>query len=169
MANITINKCLLQYLIPHTFWASFGSFLLCGWNFLLSNKHTHWHFVFADIRLQNVPVYSHTWIIERENEGEGGGAFCLTSVCFLEAETEGEGEAERERESGGGLGNDARSDVSILSHCLITNAHTCTLKQSISRVLKDVYSWEHCLIAALKLFILHQYFNELFQCCIRCF
>lgn len=119
------------------FCASFGCFLLCGWNFLLSHKHTHWHFVFYEIRLQNLPVYSHTWIIERERQTKaarewegGGGAFCLTSVCFLEAGRSrdwGRGRGgERERESGGGLGNDAHSDVSILSHCLITNAHTHT-------------------------------------------
>ncbi len=140
------------------FWAGFGSLLLCGWNFLLGNKHTHWPFVFDEIRLQNVPVYSHMNHWEREwGGGREGLSVWRQSVSWkrAEAETEGEGEAERERESGGGLGNDARSDVSILTHCPITNAHTYTLKQSISSVLKDVYSREHCLIAALKRFILH--------------
>lgn len=119
------------------FCVSFGSFLLCGSNFILGHKHTHWHFVFYEIRLQNLPVYSHTWIIERERQtkaarewevgGEGLSVWRQSvSWKLAETETEGEGEAERERESGVGLGNDAHGDVSILSRCLITNTHTHT-------------------------------------------
>lgn len=172
------------------FCVSFGSFLLCGSNFILGHKHTHWHFVFYEIRLQNLPVYSHTWIIERERQTKaarewevGGGAFCLTSVCFLEAGRNWDGGRGRggEREGVGcGFGQRRtrwRQHFVTLSDNKHAHTHTYSLSQIISSLLKDIYCWKPCLIAALKLTVLYgtsnffvvAYLTVLFQCCFRCF
>ncbi len=119
-------------------------------------------------------IHTHESLRERQTKAarEWGGGFLFDVSLFPGSRDGGRGRGGERAGVGRGFEQRRtqwRQHFVTLSDKKHTHTHTYTLSQSISSLLKDVYCWEHCLIAALKQFVLYQYFSLLFQCCIRCF